>query len=378
LSNNVDNWIKSTIRKINSMVVNQPTDTNLEKGRGAQFNPQNRFLKGAYVHEFAEAIDDWETGKTTTKYIIDANKTVVNKVVSPDVGMMFSLNPYQGCEHGCIYCYARNTHEYWGYSAGVDFESNIVVKKNAPALLRKWFEGKNRVASVISLSGNTDCYQPVERKMRLTRTLLEICLEYRNPVSIITKNTLILRDLDILKELNKLNLVRVATSITSVDESLRRILEPRTSTYASRLNIVATLAKHKIPVGIMNAPIIPAINDIHMYDTLKAAAEAGASWAGYTIVRLNGAVAPVFKDWLYKAMPDRANKVWSHIADCHGGTVNDSRFGNRMVGEGKYAETVKNQFETFCRKLRINESEKTLEMGLFRNPNKKQLDLFGS
>ena len=182
-------------------MTNQVANDRFEKGRGAQFNPKNRFLKGEYVQEHVEGIDDWETENRKTEYIFDESKTLVNDVTSPDVGMMYSANPYQGCEHGCIYCYARNSHEYWGYSAGLDFESRIVVKKNAPALLRKFFENKNWQPAPISLSGNTDCYQPIERKMRITRQLLEICLEFRNPVGILSKNALVLRDMDIIQEL---------------------------------------------------------------------------------------------------------------------------------------------------------------------------------
>jgi len=213
------------------------------KGRGAQFNPKNKFLAGAYVQAYAEAIDEWEVEKRETEYIYDNSQTLVNKVTSPDVGMQFSVNPYQGCEHGCVYCYARNTHEYWGYSAGVDFESRIVVKKNAAALLKKCLEAKAWVPATLSFSGNTDCYQPMERKMRLTRTMLEICLDFRNPVSILTKNALVLRDLDILQEMQKLNLVTVTTSITSLDENLRQ------KNGTPYLNLCIALKSHRDPIG---------------------------------------------------------------------------------------------------------------------------------
>ena len=354
----------------------QHTTEQFEKGRGAQFNPKNRFLKGEYVQEHTESIDDWEQEERKTEYIYDDSRTLVNKVTSPDVGMMFSANPYQGCEHGCIYCYARNSHEYWGYSAGVDFESRIVVKKNAPALLKKLFENKNWEPAVISLSGNTDCYQPIERKMRITRKLLEICLEYRNPVGIITKNALVLRDIDILQELAKHNLVTVFSSITSLDEDLRRLMEPRTASYRSRLKVQETLSKNGIPTGIMNAPIIPGLNDNHMHDVLKASSEAGAKWAGYTVVRLNGAIGGIFKDWLYKAFPGRADKVWNMICACHDGQVNDSRWGNRMVGDGKYAELIKTQYRLFCRKYSLNETHNSLNLNGFRRIKNGQISLF--
>lgn len=354
----------------------QSTSDRFEKGRGAQYNPKNKFLKGEYVQEHAEGIDDWEQEDRKTEYIFDNSKTLVNTVSSPDVGMLYSANPYQGCEHGCIYCYARNSHEYWGYSAGVDFESRIVVKKNAPSLLRKFFDNKNWEPAPISLSGNTDCYQPIERKMRITRALLEICLEYRNPVGILSKNALVLRDMDIIQELAKLNLVRVFSSITSLDEDLRRVMEPRTASYKSRLKVVETLAKAGVPTGIMNAPLIPGLNDMHMHDVLKAASEAGAKWAGYTVVRLNGAIGGIFKDWLYKAFPDRADKVWNQISDCHAGNVNDSRWGNRMTGDGKFAELIKTQFKLYCKKYGLNQTEMDWNTSAFRRMTNNQLPLF--
>jgi DNA repair photolyase len=357
-------------------MINQQANDRFEKGRGAQFNPKNRFLKGEYVQEHVEGIDDWEQEKRHTEYIMDDSKTLVNTVTSPDVGMMYSANPYQGCEHGCIYCYARNSHEYWGYSAGIDFESRIVVKKNAPALLRKFFDNKNWVPATISLSGNTDCYQPIERKMRITRALLEICLEYRNPVSILSKNALVLRDTDIIQDLAKMNLVRVYSSITSLDEDLRRVLEPRTASYRARLKVVETLSNLGVPTGIMNAPLIPGLNDMHMHDVLKAASEAGAKWAGYTVVRLNGAIGGIFKDWLFKTFPDRAEKVWHQISECHEGNVNDSRWGNRIVGDGKFAELIKTQFNIYCKKYHLNETRMEMNTSAFRRMKNNQLPLF--
>ncbi|MBS1589669.1 MAG: PA0069 family radical SAM protein [Bacteroidetes bacterium] len=357
-------------------MINQISSARFDKGRGAQFNPPNRFLKGNYIQEQVESVDDWENEQLNTEYIYDNSKTIVNKVTSPDVGMLFSANPYQGCEHGCTYCYARNTHEYWGYSAGLDFESRIVVKKNAPQLLKKFLEQKNWTPSVISFSGNTDCYQPIERKMRITRKMLELCLEYRNPVGIITKNALVLRDLDIFKEMQKHQLIRVFVSITSMDENLRSVLEPRTASYRTRIKIIETLSKEEIPVGVMNAPIIPGLNDMHMHDVLQAAAAVGAKWAGYTLVRLNGAVGSIFKDWLLKAFPDRAEKVWRQISDCHGGQVNDSRFGNRMVGEGKFAELIKAQFQIYCKKYHFNETKMEWNTADFKRIRNAQLPLF--
>lgn len=357
-------------------MINQKANDRYDKGRAAQFNPQNRFLKGAYVQEYSEGIDDWEQDVRKTQYIFDESRTIVNEVKSSDVGMMYSANPYQGCEHGCIYCYARNSHEYWGYSAGLDFESRIVVKQNAPALLRKFFENKNWTPAPISLSGNTDCYQPIERKMKITRQLLEICLQYRNPVGILSKNALILRDLDLIQELNKWNLVRVFSSITSLDEKLRLKLEPRTATYKSRLKVVETMARNGVPTGIMNAPIIPGLNDDHIHDVLKAASEAGAQWAGYTVVRLNGAIGPIFEDWLHKTFPDRAEKVWNLICSCHQGNVNDSRTGKRMVGDGKIAELIRTQFKLYCKKYHLNEIKHEWNLNSFRRQKDQQPSLF--
>lgn len=357
-------------------MINQVANHRFEKGRGAQYNPKNKFLKNEYVQEHSEGIDDWEQEKRHTEYIYDDSRTLVNKVTSPDVGMMYSANPYQGCEHGCIYCYARNSHEYWGYSAGVDFESRIVVKHNAPALLKKFFENRNWEPAPISLSGNTDCYQPIERKMRITRKLLEVCLDFRNPVGVLTKNALVLRDLDILQELNKYNLVSVFTSITSLDEDLRKVLEPRTASYRSRLKVVETLSKAGILTGIMNAPIIPGLNDTHMHDVIKAASEAGAQHAGYTVVRLNGAIGGIFQDWLFKTYPDRADKVWNMISSCHEGSVNDSRWGNRIVGDGKFAELIKTQFNLYCNKYGLNKTTRRLSTEHFRRIRNSQLPLF--
>lgn len=330
--------------------MNTEEDKKYFSGRGAQVNPTNRFEKNSYAKEFPEVIDEEMLQAEQTQYIEVFPKTIVNKVMSPDILGMYSMNPYQGCEHGCLYCYARTTHEYWGYSSGLDFERKILVKKNAPELLEKTFQKKNWEPSPIMLSGNTDCYQPIERKLEITRKILEVCLKYKHPVSMITKNALILRDLDILSELAKLNLVHVMVTITSLNEELRQKLEPRTVTYKNRLKVVKHLSEAGIPVGVMNAPIIPGLTSHEIPEMIKAAAENGASCAGYTIVRLNGNIADVFKDWLHKNFPDRADKVWNQISECHGGKVNDSRFGIRTRGEGKIAESIRNLFKMAVKK----------------------------
>nr|WP_299071181.1 PA0069 family radical SAM protein [uncultured Allomuricauda sp.] len=314
------------------------------KGRGAQKNTPNRFLQHVYEQreDFLEfcRLEGEEAENNKTEYIPIFPKTIVNKVDSPDVGMMFSMNPYQGCEHGCIYCYARNAHEYWGYSAGLDFERKILIKKSAPELLEAKIRHKNWKAQTIVMSGNTDCYQPAEKKFEITRKCLEIFLKYRHPVGIITKNALILRDLDILKELTSHQLVGVNISVTSLSEKTRRKLEPRTASIQKRLKTIKVLSENNIPVNAMLAPMIPGINSHEMLKLAKAVSDNGASSFAFTIVRLNGAIGQIFTDWIRKAMPDRAEKVLHLIQDCHGGSINDSRFGLRNRGEGKVATQI--------------------------------------
>ena len=315
------------------------------RGRGAQINPNNRFDAAKYVAEIEEMIDESFLLDERTELIYTYPKTVINKVESDDLGFEYSMNPYQGCEHGCTYCYARNTHEYWGYSAGLDFERKIIVKKNIIELLEKTFSKKSWKPRPILLSGNTDCYQPIERDLEMTRKILLTCLKYKHPVAIITKNALIKRDLDILVQLAEHNLVSVTMSITGVDEKLRSVLEPRTSTYKSRFAAMETLNRYGVPCGVMMAPVIPGLNHYDIPAVLEQAGKCGATHANMSLVRLNGAVGEIFKDWLHKTFPDRADKVWSQICDCHGGTVNESRFGVRMRGEGKIAASVWQLFE---------------------------------
>lgn len=314
------------------------------KGRGAQQNVHNRFLQHVYEmrDDFLEfcRIEGEDADNNQTQYIPIFPKTIVNKVTSPDVAMMYSMNPYQGCEHGCIYCYARSAHEYWGYSAGLDFERKILVKKAAPELLEKHLKKKSWKAATIVMSGNTDCYQPAEKKFGITRKCLKVFLKYRHPVGIITKNALVLRDLDILKQLNEHQLVGVNVSVTSLSEKTRRLLEPRTATIKKRLETIRVLSENGIPVNAMLAPMIPGINSHEMLALAKATAEHGAFSFAFTVVRLNGAIGQIFTDWIKKTMPDRAEKVLHLIQDCHGGSINDSRFGIRSRGEGKVAEQI--------------------------------------
>jgi DNA repair photolyase len=336
------------------------------KGRGAQIKTANKFLKAQYVTDHVEGLDEPLFSAPTTQIFYETPKKIVNKVNSPDLSLMYSANPYQGCEHGCIYCYARNSHEYWGFNAGLDFESKIIVKKNAAALLEKFILHPDWHATPLSFSGNTDCYQPLERKMEITRGMLKIMAQYRHPVGIITKNSLVSRDLDLLKDLAQDNLVHVYISITSLTEELRRTMEPRTASATKRLQTVETLAKAGVPVGIMCAPIIPGLNHHEIPAILKAAADHGASNAGMTVVRLNGSIGKIFEDWLRKNFPDRFDKVWNQICALHGGNVNDSQFGRRMSGEGEYARTIHQLFTASKKKFFAGRSMPAMDLTKFR------------
>lgn len=352
-----------------------PSENPYYKGRGAQINPKNRFLKGDYQQEHAEGIDEWWQADVPTQIFEEHAKTLVNKVDSPDVGMWYSINPYQGCEHGCVYCYARNSHQYWGFSAGLDFERKIIVKRNAPELLKKFLDNKNWSCKPLSLSGNTDCYQPLERKMWITRQLLEIALEYKQPVGIITKNALVLRDKYILQRLAEQNLVCVFISVTTLQEDLRQKMEPRTATGLQRLKVIKDLCDLGIPVGVMTAPLIPGLNDHEMPQILEMAAQNGAKYAGYTVARLNDAVKLIFNDWLYKNFPDRADKVWHMVEGLHGGKVNDSEWGRRMKGSGNISEMISQQFRIHTKKLGLNLEKFEFNTSAFERPQ-VQLKLF--
>ena len=350
------------------------------KGRGAQRNVHNRFFELSHETrddflEFCQKEDE-QVDKNNTLYLEVFPKTIVNKVTSPDVGMMYSMNPYQGCEHGCVYCYARNSHEFWGYSAGLDFERRILVKKSAPLLLEEILKKKSWKAHPIIMSGNTDCYQPAEKQFKITRQCLKVFLKYKHPVAIITKNTLILRDLDILKQLAKDNLIGVNMSITTLSERTRRILEPRTATIKKRLETVKVLSDNAIPVNVMLAPIIPSINSHEIFPLAKAAFEHGALNIGHTIVRLNGAIGQIFNDWINKTMPDRAEKVLHQIESCHGGRLNDSRYGTRMRGEGKIAEHIHTLVSLARLKYFKDKEMPKLNNELYEQHKKGQLKLF--
>ena len=339
-----------------------------KKGRGAQYNTKNKFLKSETSREHVEAIDDWVEPNVQTQYIEVFPKSIVNKVDSPDVGMWYSMNPSQGCEHGCIYCYARNSFEYWGYSAGLDFESKILVKKEAPKLLRKFLMNPRWECVPISISGNTDCYQPAERNFRLTRQLLEVCNEFNQPVGMITKNAGILRDKDLLQEMARKQLVSVLVSVTSFNEDLRRAMEPRTTTGTQRIRTIEELSKLGVPMGVMLGPMIPGLNEHEMPAIIKAASEAGARFSAYTFIRLNGAIKFLFHDWLYKNFPDRADKVWHMIEGSHDGKVNDSRWGVRMRGEGGIAKMVNDQYHTYTKKYGLGHERLEVDCSRFMRP----------
>jgi DNA repair photolyase len=342
--------------------------------RGAAENPPNRFEK---VH--LERDEDWnpeEDPLPRTQFLKDNSKTVIAYNDSPDIGFEASINPYRGCEHGCIYCYARPFHEYLGFSAGIDFETKIMVKQNAPQLLREELSSPKWKPQVIAISGVTDCYQPVERKLKITRGCLEVLAEFRNPVGIVTKNFLVTRDIDLLAELARHNAAQVYISLTTLDTELRKIMEPRTSPPAARLEAVRRLADAGVRVGILMAPIIPGLTDHEIPAVLDAAAKAGAKSAGHVTLRLPHAVAPLFEKWLETHFPDRKEKVLNRLRSMRGGKLYDSKFGQRMRGDGIFADQIDQLFDVARRKVGIAERGGELSAAAFRRPGGAQLQLF--
>ncbi len=344
------------------------------KGQGAVENIHNRFFKNRYETTIYQ--DDYEEEIAKTRVLAVFPKTIVNEVKGDSLPFLYSMNPYQGCEHGCAYCYARPTHQYWGYSAGVDFERIILVKKNAPELLEQFFRKRGYIASPITLSGNTDCYQPIERKLQITRKLLQVCLDYKHPVSIITKNALVTRDLDILTELAKLNLVSVSLSIPTINEELRRVLEPRTSSVKTKLQALKTLSENRIPTHVMVAPIIPGLNSSEILAVLKTVSEHGALSFGYTLVALNDEVEPVFRDWLEVHFPDRKEKVLNQIASLHNGSLSEKNIAKRNAGNGNFAQMIHDTFAVGRRKYFNNAKFPKLATDLFDGTKGEQLKLF--
>jgi len=342
-------------------------------GRGASANPTNRFERLSCEPDPDCAEEDAPLPRT--QFFKDSTQSIIARNDSPDVGFSASINSYRGCEHGCIYCYARPNHEYLGFSAGLDFESKIMVKERAPELLRKELSSKRWKPQVIAMSGVTDCYQPAERKFRLTRGCLEVLLEFRNPVGIVTKNHLVTRDIDLLSELAKFDAVAVAVSITTLDEKLRKNMEPRTSPPQRRLEAIRMLAEAGVPVGVMTAPIIPGLNEHEMPAILDAAAKAGARFAGCVPVRLPYGVAALFEKWLDEHYPGSKEKILNRIRDMRGGKLNDPNFGSRFRGSGIWAEQIVTLHEAGCKKAGIKNDFPGLTAKHFRRPG-EQLMLF--
>jgi DNA repair photolyase len=339
-------------------------------GRGASSDPANRF-EALHLEPDPEEEHDPDRPARKTIYYRDFTRTIIAHNDSPDVGFESSINPYRGCEHGCIYCYARPTHEYLGFSAGLDFESRIMVKENAPELLAAELSSPRWKPQTLVMSGVTDPYQPVERRLRITRRCLEVLARFRNPVAMITKNQLVTRDLDLLGELAAHDAAAVNISITSLDPKLQRVLEPRTSTPRARLEAIRELRAAGVPVGVMTAPIIPGLTDHELPAILGAAAEAGAGFAGYTVVRLPYAVAPLFERWLEEHFPERKEKVLGRIRHLRGGEkLNDPRFKTRISGEGIFAEQIRDLFAAGCKRAGIGERPRLSTAG-FRRPNEQ-------
>jgi DNA repair photolyase len=342
--------------------------------RGAASNPANRFEPLRL-----EPVADWDPEQDPlprTQFLRDHSTRILTFNDSPDVPFEASINPYRGCEHGCIYCYARPTHEFLGFSAGLDFETKIMVKENAAALLREELGSPAWVPKVINLSGVTDPYQPIERRLRLTRGCLEVLAEFRNPVTVVTKNNLVTRDLDLLAELASCQAAAVVVSLTTLDPGLRKILEPRTSPPQSRLATITALAAAGVPAGVLVAPVIPGLTDHELPALLAAAAEAGAKFADHAILRLPYAVADLFEEWLAQHLPDKKEKVLARIRALRGGKLNNPEFGLRMRGEGIWAGQLESLFSVACRKAGISGDSPVLSTAAFRRHSPVQLSLF--
>jgi DNA repair photolyase len=344
--------------------------------RGSGENPVGRFERIEAVpepEEAAAAID--AISRLETRLYDDPTRQILATNQSPDVGFDVSVNPYRGCEHGCSYCYARPNHEYLGFSAGLDFETRILVKREAPALLRKALSAKRWKPQTIAISGVTDPYQPAERRLRITRGCLEVLAEFRNPVAIITKNRLVARDADLLGDLAKDAAAAVHVSITSLDPTLQRVLEPRASAPPQRLAAIQALARAGVPVGVMVAPIIPGLNDQEVPRILEAAAGAGARTAGHIVLRLPHGVKEIFSAWLERHFPERRDKVLHRVREMRGGRLNDPRFRTRMRGEGEYAEQIAQLFELSRRRTGLSGERVELSTAAFRRPGGEQLAL---
>ena len=344
------------------------------KGRGTNQNPANRFDKIEYVPEPSESYE--EDKRPETQYFQDTSKSILSFNESPDIYGSASLNIYKGCEHGCAYCYARPTHEYLSLSAGLDFETKIFVKHDAPKLLHKTLASKKWEPQVIMMSGNSDCYQPIEKKLKLTRSCLEVMNEFHNPVNIVTKNKLVTRDIDILKKMAEYKTVSVFISITSLDNRLASVMEPHTTKPHWKFAALKELSDAGITTGVLIAPVIPGLTDPEIPEILKHAADAGTKHASYIMLRLPHGLKDLFLNWLQEYFPERKQKIVNRLHELFGGKLYDSTFHLRGRGKGPYAEEVKNIFKISCRKLGINKERLILSTSHFRNPDKKQMDLF--
>lgn len=354
------------------------------RGRGTAINPPNRFdrlhyeeeppAEGLTAAELAAALE--LTPAPTTRFFTERARSVLTRNDSPDVGFEASVNPYRGCEHGCIYCYARPTHEYLGFSSGLDFESKILVKEDAPALLRRELSARSWQPQVVVMSGVTDCYQPIERKLQLTRRCLEVLHDFRNPVGIVTKNHLVTRDIDILRRMASYNGAAVYISVTSLRPEFARRLEPRASQPARRLEAIRALSEAGIPVGVLVCPVIPGLTDHEVPAILQAAAEAGARFAGYNVLRLPHAVKELFEEWLDTHYPEKKNKVLNKVLSLRGGKLNESAFSSRMRGQGVYADHLASIFRLGCTRAGMSRSGPGLSAAAFRKVTEGQLSLF--
>jgi DNA repair photolyase len=351
-------------------------------GRGSNIRPPNRFQSVHTENDFEQLAPDdehFESLRTIpTQYIPDDSRSIISENDSPDIGFRYSLNPYRGCAHGCAYCYARPTHEYLGLNAGLDFETKVFVKHAAPELFRDWLNRPGYEPEMIMFSGVTDCYQPAEREFRLTRACLKVALEARQPVGIVTKNALLVRDLDVLQPMAELGVVSVSLSITTLDDKLARRLEPRTSRPAARLRTIRELRAAGIRVNAMVAPIIPGLNDSEIPQVLAAVADAGANSAAYILLRLPLTVKPVFLDWLEREAPTHRDRVESRIRATRDGELSDSQFGSRMRGRGEMADQIRATFKVFAGKYGLDRRSPKLDTSRFRppTPSSGQLRLF--
>lgn len=352
------------------------------KTRATSLNPHNRFQPIVTDHDrddgwYQDPADDTCPDSLATEVVDEQVRTIISRNQSPDIPFDQSINPYRGCEHACIYCFARPTHAYWDMSPGLDFETRLIAKPNAAEQLRRELDKPGYRVSTIALGVNTDAYQPIEKQLGITRDILKVLAEYRHPVSIITKGALILRDLDLLSELAGQGLCSVRVSLTTLDNTLKRQMEPRTAAPATRLKIIRELAAIGVPTGIIMGPVIPFINDHEIEAILEAAAGAGAQRASWIMLRLPLELDELFQDWLQRHFPQRAGHVMSRIQDLRGGKTYDARWGKRMTGTGPYADLVRQRFNRKARSLGLGRHEaEPLRTDLFRRPGGEQMRLF--